>query len=32
MIKKDVFKKINKFGIKANSLKETINFILNRTK
>ena len=31
-IKKNIFKKINKFGKKANDLKETINFILNRTK
>ena len=31
-IKKNVFKKINKFGKKANNLKETVNFILNRTK
>ena len=31
-IKKNIFKKINKFGKKGNNLKETVNFILNRTK
>ena len=31
-IKKNIFKKINKFGKKANDLKETVSFILNRTK
>ena len=31
-IKKNIFKKINKFGKKANDLEETVTFILNRTK
>ena len=31
-IKKNIFKKINKFGKKANDLEETVSFILNRTK
>tara|TARA_B100000700_G_scaffold215753_1_gene237151 strand:- start:2667 stop:3536 length:870 start_codon:yes stop_codon:yes gene_type:complete len=31
-IKKNIFIKINKFGKKANDFKETVNFILNRTK
>ena len=31
-IKKNIFKKINKFGKKTNDLKETVNFILNRTR
>ena len=31
-IKKKIFKKINKFGKKANDLEETVTFILNRTK
>ena len=31
-IKKNIFKKINKFGKKANDLKETVSFILSRTK
>ncbi len=31
-IKKNIFKKINKFGKRANDLKETVSFILNRTK
>ena len=31
-IKKKIFKKINKFGKKTNDLKETVSFILNRTK
>ncbi len=31
-IKKNIFKKINKFGKKANDLKETVTFILNRKK
>ena len=31
-IKKKIFKKINKFGKKANDLEETVSFILNRTK
>ena len=31
-IRKNIFKKINKFGKKANDLKETVNFILNRTR
>jgi len=31
-IKNKIFKKINKFGKKADDLKETVNFILNRTK
>ena len=31
-IKKNIFKKINKFGKKAYDLKDTVNFILNRTK
>ena len=30
-IKNNIFKKINKFGKKADDLKETVNFILNRT-
>tara|TARA_B100000700_G_scaffold152851_1_gene169632 strand:- start:2993 stop:3862 length:870 start_codon:yes stop_codon:yes gene_type:complete len=31
-LKKNIFKRINKFGKKANDLKETINYILNITK
>ena len=31
-IKNNIYKKINKFGKKANDLKDTVNFILNRTK
>ena len=31
-IKKNIFKKLNKFGKKADDLKETVSFILNRTK
>ena len=31
-IKNNILKKINKFGKKANDLKETVNFILNRTR
>ena len=31
-IKKKIFKKINKFGSNSNDLKETVTFILNRTK
>ena len=31
-IKKNIFKKINKFGKKANDLEETVSFILKRTK
>ena len=31
-IKKNIFKKISKFGKNSNDLKETVNFILNRTK
>ena len=31
-IKKNIFKKISKFGKKANDLEETVSFILNRTK
>ena len=31
-LKKNIFKKINKFGKKANDLEETVNFILKRTK
>ena len=31
-IKKNIFKKISKFGKRANDLEETVSFILNRTK
>ena len=31
-IKKNIFKKINKFGKKTNDLEETVSFILKRTK
>ena len=31
-VKKNIFKKINKFGKRSNDLKETVSFILNRTK
>ena len=31
-IKKNIFKKINKFGKKTNDLEETVSFILNRAK
>ncbi len=31
-VKKNIFKKINKFGKGSNDLKETVSFILNRTK
>ena len=31
-IKKNIFKKINKFGKKAIDLEETVSFIFNRTK
>ena len=31
-IKKKIFKKISKFGKRANDLEETVSFILNRTK
>ncbi len=31
-IKNNIYKKINKFGKKANDLKDTVNFILHRTK
>ena len=31
-IKKNIIKKLNKFGKKADDLKETVSFILNRTK
>ena len=31
-LKKDIFKKVDKFGKNAKDLKETVNFILARSK
>ena len=31
-LKKNIFKRLNKFGNKAEDLKETVNFILTRSK